>query len=279
MYESCRQSVGLMMQGHQRKGDGRNFLPGTVADRAMRAYLEQPGGPVRGTILDPVDSLLEKYTADDAEYVIRWRGDKTSDYRKVREVVIKVLTNLEPLLWEHVIPFAYEPELRFSTTIGVPDLDGVVQPVELIGGMDILVASLGADGEAEDFRVYDLKATENSAYVQGSILAQLTFYAIAVKAMFGKYPSSAAFLTPGCPETFVPVIIGEAEIRHMYARIVAYCHGVWSGDFSPKDKIDSECHYSCNVKHACGLFALPPGGPISFVDMAAQRAQSRGLGA
>lgn len=278
-YETCKHRVLKKLQGHRSPAtDGRNFLGGTVCDRIMRRLLEHDD-PQPGMMLTWLDETLKHHAFDSEEYVIRWRGNPEADYEKVRNLCVKVLTNLEPMLFEKIIPMNYEAEVRFGfkntpqPIIGVPGLDGMPRPVLLIGGIDILTQD---PDDKTRYGLYDLKATENDDYVRGGILGQLTFYAIVLKVLFGHYPHEAGFITPGTSQHFVPVTIGEDEVRTMYGRIERYAHGVWSKDWSPKDKIDSDCDYACDVRHACDLFKLPQGTRISFSEMAAQRRAARG---
>jgi hypothetical protein len=279
--EECRHKV---LRKQEKKSnlatDGRIFLPGTVADRCMRAYLELDD-PKPGGILDPLDEMLEKHAFHDDQYVIRWRGDPKEDLLRVKSVVKKVLVNLEPILWDLVIPHGYEAELRFGpwagygakASIGVPDWTGETRRLDLVGGIDIVVATLNDKGETDEnseYAIYDLKATENDSYVRGAILAQPIFYAIAIKALFGKYPTKAAFLTPACKEKVVWVDISEDDIRQMHARIEKYCHATWRDEWPTKTKRDSGCDW-CEVKHACDLFTMPTGRKISFAEMADRR--------
>lgn len=277
-YETCKHRVLKQLQGHK-KGtrDGRNFLAGTVCDRVMRLLLEHDD-PKPGMMLEWLPQVLEKHAHHSDEYVIHWRGDPRRDFAEVRALCELVLMNLEPMLFTRIIPKNYEAEVRFGfkdgpqPIIGVPGLDGIPRPVLMIGGMDILTQ----DPEDESwYGLYDLKATSSDAYVRGSILAQLTFYAIVVKVLFGHYPKEMGFLTPGTSQHFVPVVIGQEEIRTMYGRIEKYAHGVWSKDWRPKEEVDSDCNYNCDVKHACDLFKLPQGQRISFAEMAQQRRTAR----
>lgn len=279
-YETCRHRVLKHLQGHKSgTRDGRNFLAGTVCDRIMRRLLEHDE-PQRGMMLGWLDEVLDKHAFHSDEYVIRWRGNPTQDFENVRALCVTVLTNLEPLLFDRIIPKNYEAEVRFGfkntpyPIIGIPGLDGRPRPVLLLGGIDILTQD---PDDPTCYGLYDLKATSNDDYVRGGILAQLTFYAIAIKVMFGHYPREVAFLTPGTTQQFVPVIIGKDEVLTMYSRIERYCNGVWRKEWQPKDKIDSDCDYNCDVKHACDLFKLPQHKKVSFSEMAAQRRNARGV--
>lgn len=273
-YEACRQQVKLRMEKKSSYSpfQGRIFLPGTLADRCMRVFLEQLE-PQAGTICDPLEELFEKYAFNDDQYVIKWKGNPLEDQKRVIDNVRMMLTNLEPMLWELIIPHGYEPEKKFRTTVGVPYLDGKLVPVDLIGGIDILICTLDEQRqqfEGSEWGIYDLKATQDDSYVRGGIMAQLIFYALAVKAMTGKYPTRAGFLTPGCKQKFVPVTVDEEDIRVMMSRIVTFCQGVWRKEWEPKDEPDSDCTF-CDVKHACELFHMTPGTKVSFLEMASRR--------
>lgn len=277
-YEECKHRVLKKMQGHRSPAvDGRNFLGGTICDRIMRRLLEHDD-PQPGMMLSWLEETFNEHAFNSEEYVIRWRGDPQADIQRVKDLCTKVLTNLEPLLFTKIIPQNYEAEVRFGfkgtpqPIIGVPGLDGAPRPVLLIGGIDILTQD---PTDPTWYGLYDLKATENDAYVRGGILGQLTFYAIVLKVLFGHYPKEAGFITPGTSEHFVPVQITKDEVTTMYSRIERFCHGVWRKEWEPKDKIDSNCEYSCDVKHACDLFKLPQGKRVSFAEMAAQRRAAR----
>jgi hypothetical protein len=245
---------------------GRVFLPGTIADRCMREFLENP---VEGGICDSLEAVFEQYAFNDDQYVIQWKGNPKSDQQKVKDNVRIVLENLEPMLWDLVIPHGYQVAWRFRVTVGIPDKNGNLRPVDLIGETDLLTATL-IDGVPEEYSVYDLKATFDDSYARGSILAQLIFYSIVVKAQFGKYPVNTAFLTPACKQKYVPLVVGPDDVRVMMTRIMNYCHGIWDEDYSPKDTPDGECTW-CDVRHACDLFRLEPGKKVSFLEMAARR--------
>lgn len=273
-YESCRQQVLRRREGKSSFSpfQGRIFLPGTIADRCMRVFLELPD-PQPGQILDSLDEMFEKYAFSDEQYVIKWKGNPLADQKKVKEDVRYILENLEPLLWDLVIPYGYEPEVRFRVPVWIPSLKGVPTPIDLIGGIDILTCTLDENGkqfEDSQFGVWDLKATRDDSYVRGAIMAQPVFYALAVRAMTKKYPVKSGFLTPGCKQKVVPVTITDDDIRVMMTRIVGFCHGVWKDEWEPKDTVDSECTF-CDVKHACNLFHIEPGKKVSFLEMASRR--------
>lgn len=252
-YEACAQRVLRQMQGRSSPiTDGRNFLPGTLADRAMRHWLEE-ADPQPGGMMKYVPGLFDEHTGPDAEYVIRWRGDVVADKRAVVMQVKECLENLEPFLLKHVVPYEYHPELRFTSTIQVPYLDGRPVPIDLRGGIDIAVRT-----SLTDYRLYDLKNTRNPDYVRGKTSGQLTFYHLAFAAYMGIDPeciTSMGFVVPLTPERYVPVEISAANRAQMMTRIVNYAQGVWRKEWKPADS-DSDC-WNCDVRHACAKWAVP----------------------
>jgi PD-(D/E)XK nuclease superfamily len=276
-YEECHQRVLRQDQGKQRgKVDGRVFLPGTVADRAMRAWLELPESDQRpGGMQEFVNPLLDQHTGEDAQYTIKWKGDPVQDRRNVEATVREGLERLEPILRKYVLPYEYQPELRFRTTIGVPYLDGQTVAVDLIGGMDILVKD-----DKEDFEIIDLKMTRNEAYVRGKTLGQLPFYGISLRAYLGlpaDQPKRLTFITPLTEQQRHPVTATAEDYTVMMSRIVQYCHGVWKNEWEPTTK--DVCHF-CEVKHACDRFIIPNvrdaqgKARVSFSQAAAMRRQA-----
>ena len=252
-YEECHHKAKHYMAGRRSPvADGRIFLPGTLADRAMRRWLEEPD-PQPGGMLKYIDELFEEHTSPaTAQYKIKWRGDPVKDRQAVFMTVREGLEKLEPILQELVLPYDYQPELRFTTTIGIPGLQQAVVPITMVGGIDLVVRDVEGN-----FRLHDLKLTRNDAYVRGKTMAQLTFYSIAFAALMGlpDQPKQTSFITPLCKEKVVPVYVGVEERRVMMARIVSFAHGVWRKEWKPTEKM-APCGH-CDVKHACDKFNLP----------------------
>lgn len=234
--------------------DGRVFLPGTLADRAMRKFLEQYEGHVSGQMAQFVDDLWDEYAVNSTEYKIKWRGDPRVDQQKVREIAKRCVTNLEPFLFQKVLMHEWQPEMAFSQEIRLPDLEGRMREVILVGRMDIAVLELP---DREWAWLYDLKLTENAAYIKSS-LGQLIFYSLAWSIMRG-HPADkigAAFLAPVCETQYWPLEIEADDRRQMLSRILRYCQSRWSTE--PVVAVDcdgaptsSSTCYNCDVKHAC----------------------------
>lgn len=249
--------------------DGRNFIAGSVADMAMRRWLDQPE-PVPGTLMATAKDVFQELALDNPERPIKWRGVPAKDQQKALADVEEALEKLDPWLTEHVLPYDYQPEARDIGVIGVPDRDGTVRAVEMLFAVDIAVKP------SETYSLYDLKVTRNDDYVRGKTLGQLTFYSLAWAARFG-VPVTAithrAFITPLATQFEVATTPTADDYRYMMTRITDYAQHVWANERSTKSEKDSDCFYQCDVRHACPLFAVPVGDDrrVSFAEVVARR--------
>lgn len=250
-WETCHQQGwrhAKLRQGATVK-DGRNFLHGTLADRAMRQWLEQEAPHLPGQMSSYVDEAWNEHTGPDAEYRIKWRGDPIEDQEKVRNLAKKVVTNLEQFLLARVLPYDFEPEMRFKVPLKIPGLDGRPRTIVLNGGIDIAVR----DPKTGKVWLYDLKATENESYVRGGIMAQLIFYSTAWAIMFGAPGEmECAYLTPACKAQYHSLMIDSQDRKILMSRIVEYAHGIWSDANEPVES-NTPC-WNCDVKHLCDKF-------------------------
>lgn len=252
-FEACHQRTKLLIDGNKSKViDGRAFLPGTLADRAMRMWLEQ--GKITqkwepGSMVTYLDSLWEDHVGEGAEYTIKWKGDAKKDKKKVLTQVTDALTRLEPILFEKVVPFPYQPEYRFTSTMGIKDLSGQTVHVEIFGAVDVAVLYPN-----DNYGLFDLKLTENKAYIE-SCLGQLVFYSIAFRGWTGVWPKEFALWSPLMNPAVIPLVLTQEDIRYMQSRIMAYCQGIWREDWS-LTRDESNC-YNCITKHACPRWKNP----------------------
>lgn len=252
-WESCHRKGFAKSRGVPRdKIDGRIFLPGTLADRAMRRFLEQEEGHEPGQMVSYLEDLWQEHAIDSEEYKIFWKGNKREDQERVRDLVRRVVTNLEPFLFKAVLPFEYQPELRLKVPLRIPDLHGKHRTIWLSGGMDIVVRR-----SPEDVRIYDLKATENPSYVTGDTKAQLTFYPVMWNLLAGTPFSqiTTAFLVPALTPGYVPHAPSGDDIRHLMTRIVKYAHGIWE-ERNDTPTSDTPC-WNCDMKGTCPKFHQP----------------------
>lgn len=266
-FEECHRQDALIRSGERiGSADKRNFLAGNVVDNTMREWLDQDA-PKAGDLIPRMEANLERVVSEDR---IIWRGSEATDRERVVRDCREALERLEPWLFEHVIPYPYQPEARGYVPIEVPDFAGRLQRIELFYATDILV-------KPDQFIIYDLKTTRNESYIRGKTLGQLVFYALGVAAQF-KIPlrevTQAAFLTPLCKNITTPIFPTEDDFRSMVQRITKYANAVWAGYAPTKAVKDSDCSYRCEVSHACPLGTPPlPGtdGRVSFVDLAKTR--------
>lgn len=244
----CKQKAHLQSRGVKSPAQNvKLFHKGTTVDRVLRDWLLQPY-PQLGTMVDTVEpymTLLEKEYVDQGTGVVHW------DHNEERDNTIawckKLITELEPIMRDLVLPYMYTPDLRFRSPIMVPGLDGEPRQIDLIGAIDIFVK------ESEDrYSVYDLKATENAAYWKKTIM-QLVFYALAMYSKHGYYPSRIALIQPMCPDKVLSLGLTDDHILSLVGKITEYAHSVWRQDFAPKES-DTGCSW-CPVKFACSKFA------------------------
>jgi hypothetical protein len=263
-YEGCHQQH--YRSSIQRKSlpvNSRVFLPGTAADRIMREWLNSPD-PRPGQMVEAIDPMLDRLTkpelADEDFRKVQWKGNAAADRAGVREFVRLVLTELEPMLLQWVVPHDYQPELRFATTVHVPYLDGKPAPITLTGGIDIVVRlrhDVPSRGlSAGEFVLFDLKATKDSAYIDAT-LGQGIFYDIAFGHWWGDVtePKSFGFIVPAIDEKMVWTGITDYDRRVMVSRIVKMAQSMWAEHFEPK--VDDDGCQWCEVRHVCDKFAVP----------------------
>lgn len=249
-YEKCQQASKLHMQGlGATVKQGRNFVSGTVADRAMRKFLEQESGHKKGQMEAFVYELWSKYTKDSDEYIVSWnKKDPLADEATAKALSVEAVNALEPFLFARVLPYEYEPEWRFKVPLGLPSSQGFTRTVVLNGGADIIVHN----SDADEWFVYDLKTTRNESYVQGSTLGQLIFYQLAVRltqgAEYGKIKT--AFLTPACKTQYHSLEISDQDRTHLMSRIITFAQSVWD-DTEPTLTEDLNVCWWCDLKAVC----------------------------
>lgn len=254
-HEFCRQKALLMREKKKSPASNiRPFFHGIVCDRVMRRWLDsddpQPGQMVEW-VPEMVDSCLTE-ARDTGDGVVKWKSN--TDRADMTEWSRTLVTRLEPMLLQWVIPFDYQPEYRFRVPIRIPYLDGGPAEIWLSGGMDILVRETEKDVLPAVWAGYDLKATENPDYLRKT-LGQSIFYDLAVRAGVGKgtSPRTFAFLQPMVQSNPVGfVTITDDDRRSLLARIVTMAHAIWRNDTAPKP--DNEGCSFCQVRHACAKF-------------------------
>lgn len=230
------------------KVDVRNFLPGKIADMAMRRWLED-GRLESGGMLELVPQIFVEMTSPEAEGVVRWRNNPREDQKNVLLMVKEAVENLEPILLDKVAPYDYRPEFRVNAPIRIPGLDGEPVDVELVLAVD--VATCRAEYE---YGLYDLKVTRGGGYME-STLGQLIFYDIAFRAWTGFHPVEHEFWSPLMKQKIWTMNVTTEDRQAMISDIVSCFHGMWRGEDELTDD-KNEC-YNCPVKHACPRFVTP----------------------
>jgi hypothetical protein len=249
-HEECRQKHKLSQTGKKNPStDIRGFFHGIVADRVMRKWLgddDRLPNQMPGMVEEMIEASLAE-AIESGDGVVRWKGP--DDRAWVQGYCIELVTKLEPILNTLVLPYDYQPELRFRTPIMLPYLEGTPQPVILIGGIDIVVRE---DEATNTWSAYDLKATANDSYIN-KVLGQGVFYDLAMRAMYGSSPRQFGFIQPMCKEQVVYTVITEDDRRELLSRLERMVQFMWRRDWEPK-KENKGCSY-CPFKHACEKFS------------------------
>ena len=245
----CRAKGALVAAGRKSPvTDYRNFFHGTVADSCMRQWLSLDDPPA-GWMAAHVDEIFdhsEVEVRETGDGVVKWRDSQ--DKAKLRAWCKDLVTRLEPILNELVIPYEYEVAARFKVPIDIPGLDGVPRQILLTGEMDLLTWWPGKVPLA----IWDLKATEDTSYWR-KVTGQLTFYQIAVWGMTGQWPEVCGLIQPMCPDQTPRFYFGAEERRQMFVTICNVAAEIWSKNLPPKS--DSAGCDRCPVKQACPKFA------------------------
>lgn len=250
-FSKCEQKAKLHYEGKKSTlKEGRPFVAGICADRAMRRWLEQTTPHEDGQMAQYVVDTWDKFTRHSDEYVVTWsKKDPVADETNARDLAIEAVTALEPFLRARVLPFEFEPEWRFQVPLQLPWGEGY-RTIILNGGADIIVRNPDTD----EWFIYDLKCTRNEHYVEGPMVGQLTFYQIVANMLLGaEYDkTTTAFLTPACKTQYHSLDISVQDRQHMMSRIVRYSQAMWT---DAEATCNTEFCWQCDVKQHCPLFS------------------------
>jgi hypothetical protein len=253
-HTECKQKSHLM-RGHKRSPakDIRSYFHGVVVDRIMRAWLNNPNrapgamaAQVDTTIAESIDTAR---TGGDG--IVRWRN--ADDRAHLRRFCTDLVTRLEPILTDLVLPHPFEAAKRFKAPVRMPYLDGTPTTINLIGEMDLLVREPG-------YVVWDLKGTADNTYWR-KVLGQLIFYDLAVLALHGEPTVRCGLIQPMCDEPVLTFDITPELRRQMWGRIAGMATDIWRADTSCKDGTTG-CNY-CEVNHACPRYR-PTGNTMTL---------------
>jgi hypothetical protein len=254
VWEECRQKSWLVRQGKKSPlQDVRLYLAGNVTDLAMRRWLSSPNpqpGEMASTIAANFDEC-EQTALEKNEGIIKWKSK--SDKKEMTEFCVELVTRLEPILYQLVIPYEYEPAKRFRVPIMIPGLDGLPEEIHLTGEMDLLTRS-----DDKRFNVWDLKGTANDSYWRQTF-GQLVFYDLAVNAMFGEFCKEVGLIQPMCKQRVLSFTLTPDDHAQMMARIIRMAHGIWRNETEPKQGPEG-CSW-CQMRLHCAKFA--PVGDVN----------------
>lgn len=256
-HEECHQKSWLLREGKRSKVSNiRNFFAGMCVDQIMRDWLDNPlirSHDLRGLVTATMDEMedVERGKGN----MVRWRD--AADRHQIRDFCTELVTRLEPILAEQVLPYPYQHGKWFKVPLSIPGPDGSPADIVLTGEMDLIVDNAGPV-------VWDLKGTADDSYWR-KVLAQLTFYDIAVWASSGTKTRFTGLIQPMCTERLLTFEISDEMRADLMARIVRYAHDVWANRRDCKEGT-SGCQW-CDVRHACQRFA--PAAIDSFGDLAA----------
>lgn len=259
-HEECQQKSFLLRSGKRAKAQNiRNYFHGMVVDNAMRQFLDDPWRS-RGDMIASVDRLMEK-TEDEArdkgDGIVRWKD--AADKAEVREFCLELVTKLEPILEELVIPYTFTCGYRFSSLVRFNQ-----DTIKLNGEMDLLVANDG-------WRVWDLKGTRDDQYYR-KVFGQLVFYDLAVSCLYdGAKTVEVGLIQPMCKEPVMRFRITDDDRRQMWARILRMAADIKFERNRCKESTDG-CQW-CEVKHACPRFTDLVGPATSSLATALRAAK------
>ncbi len=257
MHEECREKSYLTRQGKRAKVTNiRNFFHGTVVDRIMRLWLDNPlvrHGDIRALVEAEManSETLERGVGN----VVHWRD--AEDKESVAQFCTELITRLAPILEQQVLPFSYEHGKWFKVPMSIRDAQGRPREVLLTGEMDLLVDNHGPV-------VWDLKGTSDDQYWR-KVIAQLTFYDLAIWVSTDTKTRFVGLMQPMCTERVLAFEVSDDARRNLMIRIQRYAQGVWAGERGCTDNAQT-CHW-CDVKHACSRFQQ--SGLDVFGDLAA----------
>ncbi len=273
--EECKQKAWLTSEGKSSQvSDVRIFFSGNVVDRAMRQWLSQsdPSPHWMTVHVEEIFDGLEREIADKDEGVLRWRH--RDDRRQIRDFCVEAVARLEPILNQLVLPYEYQPALRFKTRLLINGLDGEPTPILLTGEMDVLTREAGKlpDISIDDspyvqamdhvnslpkYRVWDLKVTKDDQYWRKTI-AQLVFYDIACICMFGQPTAEVGLIQPMVGvQPWIPFRVSDEDRTFMFNRIEGVAQAILRNDHSPKEGTEG-CLY-CECRNSCVRYAPEPG--------------------
>jgi len=252
----CHERSFLLREGKRAKVSNiRNFAAGSCVDAIMREWLNNPLHPAGGMAAMVEELLNRTIEAEKAKgNVVIWRNAQDRD--DVKKFCTELVSRLEPILEKHVLPHTYKHGFWFKVPMNL-EYQGEVRPILLTGEMDLIVDNNGTV-------VWDLKGTADDQYWR-KVIAQLTFYDLAVWFSSGIKTRHVGLIQPMCTERILAFEVTDAARADLMTRIQRYAFDVWAGERTCTEDT-SKCHW-CDVRHACSRFQQP--ALDAFGDLAA----------
>ncbi len=257
-HDECKQKSALLRAGHRAAAQNiRGYFHGMVVDKVMRDWLADPYRRA-GQMLERVDAYISECAqaaVDDGDGVVRWRH--ADDRAELTEFCRDLLTRLEPILDELVLPYEFDSAYRFRLPVTVPYLDGTPTTIFLRGEMDLRTR------EGDGWAVWDLKGTRDDSYWR-KVLGQLVFYDLAVLADQGVGTRRVGLIQPMCRQPVLEWTLTAEHRNQMWAAILRMAGDIWVGEAACKATTDG-CTF-CEVRHACPRYrpvgkTIHLGGP------------------
>lgn len=253
-FEECAQKGFLQRAGKRSAaGDLRTYFPGMVVDHIMDRWLADPAHPSGAMAAMVADAIgeVEREAIATGDGVVRWKQHLT-DRDEVREFCVELVTRLEPILRDLVLPHRHLAHHRFRVPLRIPYLDGEPVIVHLVGEMDLLV---GEDGEHV---IWDLKGTRDDSYWR-KVLGQLVFYDLADFVATSKRTRTVGLIQPMCKEPVLRWDLTDEHRAALHTRVIGLANNIWRGTRDCK-KDTHGCNW-CSVRHACVRYA-PTDNPL-----------------
>lgn len=247
-YMECAQKAKLFQERKKSTTQNvRNFFHGNVADAAMRRWLALPDRDlVPMATLVPILFDEEEARIKERSGTLKW--NHRTDRNDMQAYVQELCQRLEPILYEHFVPYEFKLAKRFAVPVNLPDPSGGQSRVILSGELDAIVY------KPDGYSIWDLKATKDDSYWRKTI-GQLTFYDVAMWAEHKKYASQTGLIQPMCKQQVMAVEVSDESRRVLLSQVSKMALDRWN-NHAPVREDNSICGY-CECRLACAKFAGP----------------------
>jgi hypothetical protein len=248
-HTECRQKSALLRAGKRNPAQNlRSYIHGMIVDHVMRAWLadpDHPAGAMVGMVTQAITDVIDR-ARHDGDGIVRWKS--ATDRAEMHTFCTDLVTRLEPLLRQLVLPHSYTVGHRFKVPATVPYLDNTPVTIHLIGEMDLLVH------EPAGYAVWDLKGTRDDNYWR-KVAGQLIFYDLAVMGAHAARTTRVGLIQPMCTRATLEFVVTDEHRRQMWTHILRMAADIWREDTTCRQDT-ANCPW-CEVRHACARFTNP----------------------